>query len=153
MPSFGNASLFVFLLASVCASVGVCAGELPPVAASYDFAKDIKPLLEASCLGCHGPGKQKGSFRVDSREAILKGGDEGKAIVEQNSAKSPLIHYVARLVEERVVHVLGHQREHLLLRDGLAAHVDPQRHRDAVEGVHHRHGDLAIARRSRRRRS
>lgn len=74
--------------------------KLPTPAPVVDFAKDIKPLLEASCVSCHGAEKQKGKFRIDSRDAILKGGEEGKAVVENDSAKSPLIHYVARLVED-----------------------------------------------------
>ncbi|HYG78325.1 MAG TPA: PSD1 and planctomycete cytochrome C domain-containing protein [Planctomycetota bacterium] len=74
--------------------------KLPPAAASYDFAKDIQPLLENACVKCHGPEKKKGSFRIDTREDLLKGGDEGKAIVEGDSAKSPLIHYVAHLISD-----------------------------------------------------
>jgi len=74
--------------------------KLPPAAASHDFIKDIKPLLEASCVKCHGAGKQKGEFRIDSRAALLKGGHEGKAIVEGDSEKSPMIHFAARLVED-----------------------------------------------------
>ena len=53
--------------------------EIPPAAAGeVDFAKQIHPILEKNCVRCHGPKKQESNFRLDSREAALKGGDLGK---------------------------------------------------------------------------
>ena len=46
-----------------------------------DFRRDVWPILQARCMTCHGPEKQKSSLRVDSRAALLKGGDSGPAIV------------------------------------------------------------------------
>src|SRR5687767_8084102 len=76
--------------------------KLPPAATKQvDFAADIKPLFEASCVGCHGEQKQKSKYRLDTREAAIKGGSsEEAAIVEGNSAKSPLLHYIAGLIED-----------------------------------------------------
>ncbi|MCZ7639847.1 MAG: c-type cytochrome [Verrucomicrobia bacterium] len=61
------------------------------------FVKDIKPIFEKSCVKCHGPEKQKGELRLDSREATLKGGDIGKVIEAGKIDKSPLLWSVARL--------------------------------------------------------
>lgn len=75
--------------------------KLPPAASTQiDFDRDIRPILDNSCIRCHGPERPKSRYRLDSREAALKGGEHGVAIVEGNSARSPLIHYVARLVED-----------------------------------------------------
>jgi cytochrome c len=77
--------------------------KLPPAAEKKDltYAKDIKPLLEGSCLKCHGAEKPKSKYRVDSREAMIKGGESGDAaIIPGKSAESLLIHYVADLVED-----------------------------------------------------
>ena len=64
--------------------------------AAPDFTRDIKPILERSCFGCHGPEKQKSGYRLDVRDIALKGGDSGKpAIVPHNAKASPLIHYVS----------------------------------------------------------
>jgi mono/diheme cytochrome c family protein len=61
-----------------------------------DFARQIKPLLERSCAGCHGGEKPRSLFRVDGREAILRGGASGEAaIVPGRSGESPLIDYVS----------------------------------------------------------
>ncbi len=35
----------------------------------------VRPVLVARCLKCHGPAQQKGQLRLDSREAVLKGGE------------------------------------------------------------------------------
>ncbi len=64
------------------------------------YAKDIRPLFEASCLRCHGPEKPKGRLRLDSREGVLKGGEDGKVVVPGQSAKSKLVIAVARLDPE-----------------------------------------------------
>src|SRR5260221_13594879 len=58
------------------------------------FEKQVRPLLAANCLSCHGPQKQEGGLRLDTREAVLKGGDEGPAAVagevkERRAAPAP----------------------------------------------------------------
>src|SRR5688572_4211189 len=77
--------------------------NLPPAAKKegLTFDKDIKPLLENSCLKCHGAEKPKSKYRVDSREAFIKGGDSDEAaVVAGKSEKSPVVHYVADLVAD-----------------------------------------------------
>jgi len=44
------------------------------------FEKRIRPVLHAACIPCHGPDKTKAGLRVDSRGALLRGGDTGPAI-------------------------------------------------------------------------
>jgi ankyrin repeat protein len=75
--------------------------DAPSVATEkVDFAKQIKPLLERSCIACHGPDKQRSSFRLDSREALLKGGNTGSAVVVPGkSTQSALLDYVSGRVE------------------------------------------------------
>src|SRR5262249_27578827 len=43
------------------------------------------------CFKCHGEKKQKGELRLDSRESILTGGDQGPAIVSGKPTESLLI--------------------------------------------------------------
>lgn len=76
--------------------------KLPPTAdkKGVTFAKDIRPIFEKACFGCHGPEKQKGELRVDSLEAVLKGSEHGKVVVPGKSDKSPLLWSVARLDED-----------------------------------------------------
>jgi ankyrin repeat protein len=61
-----------------------------------DFAREIKPLLERSCAACHSGEKPRGLFRIDGRDAMLRGGASGEAaIVPGQSEKSLLIDYVS----------------------------------------------------------
>ena len=75
--------------------------KLPPAAPSYDFDRDIKPILEASCVRCHGEAKRKSDFRLDTRDGLLQGGKQhDKVVVEGHSDKSPLVLMAAGLVED-----------------------------------------------------
>lgn len=77
--------------------------KLPPPAAKtgLTFDKDIKPLVETSCLKCHGAEKPKGKYRVDTRENFIKGGEsDEKAVIPGKSADSVVVHYVADLVAD-----------------------------------------------------
>lgn len=55
-----------------------------------DFVKDIQPILQNSCIKCHGPEKQKGGLRLDSKAAALKGGKDGEVINLNHADKSDL---------------------------------------------------------------
>ena len=46
------------------------------------FVEKVKPLLEAKCIKCHGPEKQKGGYRLDQPELALKGGESGKPAIK-----------------------------------------------------------------------
>lgn len=72
----------------------------PPSAGEVNFRTDILPIFQDHCFRCHGPEKPKSGFRLDNRQTALAGGDEGVDIIAGHSADSPLIHYVARLVED-----------------------------------------------------
>ena len=54
------------------------------------FERKVRPLLVDHCYKCHSLSAQKdrGGFLLDSRAAILKGGDSGEAIVPGDPEKS-----------------------------------------------------------------
>lgn len=55
------------------------------------FEKSVRPVMVEHCLKCHGEKKQWAGLRLDSREALLRGGDSGAAIVPGKPAESLLI--------------------------------------------------------------
>ncbi|MDG3006707.1 PSD1 and planctomycete cytochrome C domain-containing protein [Paludisphaera mucosa] len=76
------------------------AGAKPTADAVAFFETSIRPVLVESCQKCHGPEKQKADFRVDSREAILKGGSLGPAVVPGKPAESPMVQALAHAGDE-----------------------------------------------------
>ncbi len=58
------------------------------------FEARIRPILVERCLNCHGARKQSSSLRLDSREAMLKGGDTGPAMVPSQPDESLMIQAV-----------------------------------------------------------
>ncbi len=68
------------------------AADLPADQVEF-FDKKVKPVLVDKCYKCHSAeaGKSKGGLLLDSKEASLKGGDTGPAVVPGDVAKSLLI--------------------------------------------------------------
>src|SRR5205809_981410 len=57
------------------------------------FEAKVRPVLSTNCYDCH-TDQQYGGLRLDSREALLKGGSSGPAIVPGDADKSLLIQAV-----------------------------------------------------------
>src|SRR5829696_8671264 len=72
------------------AAPAAAAASAPTPAQLEFFEAKIRPLLVNSCFDCH-TADEKGGLRLDSREAILKGGESGPAIVSGNPDASLLI--------------------------------------------------------------
>jgi mono/diheme cytochrome c family protein len=94
--------------------------KLPsPASEQIDFAKHIQPIVEKSCVKCHGKGRDKGGFVFETRESLLKGGDSGPAVIVGNSAESLIIELVSGLDPDNVMPQKGAKltsREVSLLR-------------------------------------
>jgi len=60
------------------------------------FKDEVLPILEQACLECHSADKQKGGFRLDSRNALLRGGDKGVAVIPGDPDKSLLVQAIRR---------------------------------------------------------
>ena len=55
------------------------------------FERNVRPVLVDRCFSCHGPQKQESGLRLDSRDAILRGGDRGPSVELANPERSLLI--------------------------------------------------------------
>ena len=92
-------SMCVLVFAAAMATVGVLslpAAEASPTSqaqAARDqfFEQSVRPLLAENCYSCHGDKKQKGGLRLDSLQAILKGGESGPAVVPGKPEESLLV--------------------------------------------------------------
>ncbi len=74
----------------VVAAGGARQADGTPAQSAEFFEARIRPILAANCYECHGD-DEKGGLRLDSREALIKGGDSGTAIVPGKPDDSLLI--------------------------------------------------------------
>jgi hypothetical protein len=95
------AGMILFCLSPMTGLGVVDPARLPPAAKStVDFVHDVQPILEKSCVKCHSGDRPKGKFALTTRANALKGGQDQVDIIPGNSAKSPLIHFVAQVVAD-----------------------------------------------------
>ncbi len=55
------------------------------------FERKIRPVLASTCFRCHGGERVAGKLRVDSRDALVKGGVSGPAVIPGTVERSLLI--------------------------------------------------------------
>lgn len=70
---------------------GLLASDMAPKEAATFFESEVRPLLAAKCIQCHGGNKQEGNLRLDTLEGFLNGGDSGPSIVPGEPDESMLI--------------------------------------------------------------
>ncbi|MSU62818.1 MAG: DUF1553 domain-containing protein [Pedosphaera sp.] len=93
-------SVVVAIVLTVHGLAGRAAGEEFSAEGIEFFEKRVRPVFVERCHKCHSAEaeKLKGEFRVDSREALLKGGESGQpAILPGDADKSRLIEAVRYL--------------------------------------------------------
>src|SRR5690242_6766392 len=81
-------------VSALCIAFVVLVGRAAPGFADEGtdlFEKTIRPLLAEKCQKCHGEQKQQAGLQLDSRAAILTGGESGPAIAEGKPDDSELV--------------------------------------------------------------
>jgi hypothetical protein len=86
------------------------AGENPLV---MEYSRDIRPLLERSCVPCHSGERPKGGYRLDRRESLLGGGNRGESVaIPGHSGESLLLRLVTDQVTDMEMPPLGKRAEY-----------------------------------------
>lgn len=81
----GTPLAICLLWSSVC--TGLSAGEI-------DYLRDVQPILQANCFGCHGRLEQESELRLDTAEHRLTGGYSGPSLVPGDSGASLIVERV-----------------------------------------------------------
>src|SRR5262249_25152778 len=90
--SGGRHAVLCGVLACAAGGLILCAWNLAPAPAAaragekagarpVTYEADIRPLLAATCLGCHGEDKRKARLDLRGKDSMLKGGESGPALV------------------------------------------------------------------------
>ncbi|HVH44812.1 MAG TPA: c-type cytochrome domain-containing protein [Labilithrix sp.] len=64
------------------------------------FADVVLPILKEKCGGCHGADTAKGQLRLDSFDAMMKGGKSGPAVSSADRSRSLVMQRIAKPVTE-----------------------------------------------------
>ena len=62
---------------------------------AVSFAKDVMPILQNSCVKCHGGQKTEKGLDMTTYNALMAGSQRGAVVVPGNAAQSSLIHLVS----------------------------------------------------------
>ena len=96
-----------YLPASLGRLVDPFAPEFDPEKGSQDlhqmriFPDLVRPLLDSRCVSCHGPARQQAGLRLDSHEALLRGGNHGTILEAGQPDASDLLRRVAAPLTEK----------------------------------------------------
>jgi mono/diheme cytochrome c family protein len=77
------------------ASVGLSVAVSAATPAERLWTGQVRGLLDVHCVKCHGPIEQKGGLELDTPEAVLAGGDEGRVVLPGHPERSRLYLYLA----------------------------------------------------------
>jgi ankyrin repeat protein len=79
----------LFVAGAIFVFAGALGGQTP---GKIDFGRDVQPIFQAYCVGCHGPSQQMAGFRIDQRRYALPNrvGANGARIVPGDSNRSRL---------------------------------------------------------------
>ena len=123
-----------------------------PTSSTVDFVRDVKPIFDTACVKCHGKGKEKGGFSIETRESFFKGGDSGAPVQTGMSAESLLIELVAGFDPETVMPKKGSKlkaEEVALLRawidQGAAWPSEVTFKKAPINNLHPRQPELPVA--------
>ena len=93
----------ILLVAVIAAGPDTARAAEPAVASLADaraaetlFEQRVRPVLVSRCQGCHGTRVAEAGLRLDSRQALAKGGDSGPVIVPGDIAASRLVAAIRR---------------------------------------------------------
>jgi mono/diheme cytochrome c family protein len=89
-PGIGRAAIVLaigFAIAGAAHGMGA-----PPRRAA--FGDGVSAIFQVRCVRCHGPTEVSGGLRLDTYDAVMRGGDRGPAITPGNPGTSVLFQKV-----------------------------------------------------------
>ncbi len=69
---------------------------MPARSESIQYERDVRPIIAANCVGCHGADKPKGGLDLRSVASMLRGGKSGPALEPSDPEDSLLLERIAQ---------------------------------------------------------
>jgi mono/diheme cytochrome c family protein len=86
-----RASVILVTFTTAAFATAARAEDGPALQSAEFFESKVRPVLAENCFSCHGPEKQKGGLRLDSRAALLKGAGGEPVVVPGDPDQSILV--------------------------------------------------------------
>jgi cytochrome c553 len=83
-------------------SLLACAASWAQTPGNVSFSQDVAPILARNCAQCHGQSPAMGNLDLRTREAALKGGQHGAALVPGDSAASRMVKHLTGEVKPQM---------------------------------------------------
>jgi WD40 repeat protein/mono/diheme cytochrome c family protein len=81
-------------LAAMMATVAGVAGRPAAAASPVSYQKQVQPILQRRCQGCHQPANRSGKLAVTSYPFLKTGGDHGPGFIPGKPSESVLVRYI-----------------------------------------------------------
>ncbi len=91
---FLSASILLFYLGSSTAGQNIPDASKNKEAAAVSYFKDIRPILQRTCQGCHQPATKSGDLILTTYESFMTGGAKGKVVLPGQPDQSLVIGYL-----------------------------------------------------------
>jgi len=85
----------LFLLALVCTPLGFARADDAAPAKPVSFYRQVRPILQRHCSGCHQPAKQGGNLQLITYELFKKGGENGASFIAGNPDESQIVKQIS----------------------------------------------------------
>jgi mono/diheme cytochrome c family protein/uncharacterized membrane protein len=114
----GENYLTAYMPSPIRSLLGVSSAHADRVNAGTFYAKRVHPILDAHCIGCHGPSKSQGGLRLDSYRELIKGGKDGPVVVSKDPTHSLLLQRITLPADN--ARVMPAEGRPLLKREDIA---------------------------------
>jgi len=69
---------------------------------AVNYYRDIEPILNANCVGCHQESMAAGGLKLDAPENLLQGGASGKVVIPGKADRSLLYQRLTMTTDKRM---------------------------------------------------
>ena len=118
--------MFRMRSSAICTWISVMAAVSSSCSATVSFYRDVRPIFQAKCHGCHQPARSQSEFAMTSYEGLMAGGASGSVIEPGAPDESYLIEQITPVDGEPLMPPPGEgvpvtADELAIIRDWIAA--------------------------------
>ena len=83
-------------------TLGILLSAAASLSGAPSFSRDIQPILQKNCQGCHQPASKMSGLDLTTFEGFSKGGKRGPAFVAERPEESVVIRYLTAALQPQM---------------------------------------------------